>query len=75
MGVHLAPHLSAMHHNPQLQQASLGEVLHGHLRHCHTLDRCLLLPDGVAGEWRHRDHLPHVTPEQEEFEQRGCGLH
>lgn len=51
MGVHLATHLSPVHHHPQLQQASLGEVLHGHLHHRHAVDRRLLLSNGVAGEW------------------------
>lgn len=57
MGVHLATHLPPVHHHPQLQQAPLGEVLHADLRHCHTVDRCFLLPDGVAGEWWERGRL------------------
>lgn len=52
MGAHLAAHLPPVRHHSQLQQASLGELLHGHLRRRHAVDRRLLLPDGVAGEWQ-----------------------
>lgn len=52
MGAQLAAHLPPVRHHPQLQQAPLGELLHGHLHHRHAVDRRLLLPDGVAGEWQ-----------------------
>lgn len=58
VGVHLAAHPPPVRDHPQLQQAPLGEVLHGHLRHRHALDRCLLLPDGVAGECGSAPDLP-----------------
>ena len=62
VGIHLAAHLPPVHHHPQLQQAPLGEVLHAHLRHRHAMDRCLLLPDGVAGEWREKGWTVQTAP-------------
>lgn len=64
MGVHLATHLPPVRHHPQLQQAPLGEVLHGHLPHRHAVDRCLLLPNGVAGEWRQQGWVVQTAPAQ-----------
>lgn len=37
-------------HRAQLCQTSLGEILHGFLHPVHSLDRSLLLPDGLDGE-------------------------
>lgn len=62
VGVHLAAHLPPVRDHPQLQQAPLGEVLHGHLHHRHAVDCCLLLPDGVAGEWRKRGRTVGTAP-------------
>lgn len=72
MGVHLAPHLPPVYHHPQLQQAPLGEVLHGHLHHSHSMDRRVLLPHGVAGEcW---EPLPSVFRAEVPPEGKPLGL-
>lgn len=45
---------AAVLHRAQLCQTSLGEILHGFLHPVHSLDRSLLLPDGLDGEWTNR---------------------
>lgn len=50
MGIHLATEFCLILHCTQLQQAPLGEMVHGDVRFLHTVDRSLLLRDGVDGE-------------------------
>lgn len=50
MGVHLATEFRLILHCTQLQQAALGEMVHGDVCFLHAVDRSLLLHDGVDGE-------------------------
>lgn len=50
MGVHLATEFRLILHCTQLQQAPLGEVVYGDFCFLHSVDRSLLLHNGVDGE-------------------------
>lgn len=46
----MATRCAAVLHRPQLHSATLASLVHGHLHQLDTLDRHLLLPDGVDGK-------------------------
>lgn len=50
MGIHLATEFCLILHCTQLQQAPLGEVVHGDICFLHAVDCSLLLHDGVDGK-------------------------
>lgn len=51
MGIHLATEFRLVLHCPQLQQTPLGEMVYGDICFFYTMDRSLLLHDGVDGKF------------------------
>lgn len=60
VGVFLAINLHLVLHHPELQPATLGELLHADIHSFHSMDCHLLLPYGLDGEFLACD-LSHIT--------------
>lgn len=71
MGVHLATEFCLILHGTQLQQAPVGEVVYGDICFLHTVDRSLLLHDGVDGECINPTAALHLYIEREIHSTRG----